>query len=262
MNTQERVWKVGLWVGVLLAIFLAVISVKQLRSIAYVGKDVPIMHSISVSGKGEAITIPDIATFSFGVNETAKTVAEAQSKATTRINAALKAVRDAGVEDKDIKTISYSINPHYEYTNGICTQFRCEPSKQTLTGYDVSQTVEVKIRDLEKAGTIFSTIGTLGVDNVNSLTFSIDDIDTVKAQARDEAIANAKAKASELSKQLGVKLVRITSFYDSSDDVPYYYGRGGDVALSAVKSEMAVPPEIPTGEQKVISTVTITYEIR
>lgn len=260
MNSQERLWKVASLVGILLVVFLAVLSLKTIKSIG--GND-PIYNSISVTGKGEAITIPDIATFSFGVTEKAKTVAEAQAKASDRINAALKAVKDAGVDAKDIKTTSYAINPHYDYDNGTCNDYRCAPGKSTLTGYDVSQFVEVKIRNLEKAGAIFSTIGSLNVENVNGLSFSIDDIEKIKAEARAKAIADAKAKATELARQLGVRIVKITSFYDSNDQ-PSYYGRegmGGDMMLSA-KAVMAPAPEIPTGEQKVTSNVTITYEIK
>lgn len=252
-----------MWVGVLLAVFLAVVSVKQLKSIAYVGKDTPIMNSISVNGKGEEIVIPDVATFSFGITETDKEVSVAQEKATKRFNAALEAVKTAGVAEKDIKTVSYSINPHYEYEQGICTALRCAPGKNILTGYDVSQTVEVKVRDTKKVGEIFSIVGSLNVDTVNSIQFSVDDIETVKAKARTEAIANAQAKAEELADQLGVRLVRIVGFYDSSDEPsPIYYGRGGDMMVSAVKSEAAIPPEIPAGEQKVEARISITYEIR
>mgnify|MGYP000638512663 CR=1 FL=1 len=262
MNNKEQVWSVGKWAGILLVIFLAVVSIKELVSIKYVGKPDQYMNTISVNGKGEAITIPDIATFSFSVTEKAKTVAEAQTKATEKTNAALAAVKAGGVAEKDIKTLSYSINPQYEYSGG-CTQFGCTPSKQTLTGYEVSQTIEVKIRDLSKAGALFESIGTTGVQNVNGLAFSIDDIETVKAQAREDAIADAKVKAEKIAKDLGVRLVRITSYYDQSDNMPYYDARvemAQNMSISAVKAPMA--PTIPTGEQKVTSNVTITYEIR
>lgn len=264
MNTQESVWKVASAVGMVLVIFLAVFTVKQIKSIAYVGKDTPIMNSISVTGKGEIVTIPDVATFSFTVTENAKTVADAQTRATERTDAALKAVRAAGVDDKDIKTTGYNINPHYEYQTSICSPTYCPPSKSILTGYDVSQTIEVKVRDLEKVGAIFGSIGSAGVQNVSSLQFAVDDIEAVRAQARKIAIADAQARAKELSKQLGVRLVKITSYYDQSNE-PIFYGRGGggDMAMS-VKSEaaLAVPPEIPSGEQKVISNIVISYEIR
>ena len=262
MNNKEQLWSVGKWAGILLVIFLAVVSIKELVSIKYLGKPDQYMNTISVNGKGEAITIPDIATFSFSVTESAKTVAEAQTKATEKTNAALVAIKAGGVAEKDIKTLSYSINPQYEYTNGPCTQYQCAPSKQTLKGYEVSQTIEVKVRDLSKAGALFETIGATGVQNVNGLAFSIDDVETVKAQAREAAIADAKVKAEKIAKDLGVRLVRITSFYDQGDNMPYYgrEGMGGDVAMSSVKAQVA--PSVPIGEQKIVLNVTITYEIR
>jgi uncharacterized protein YggE len=220
------------------------------------------MNVISVNGKGEAISIPDIATFSFSVTETAKTVKEAQDKAAEKTNTAIKAVKDGGVADKDIKTLSYSINPHYEYTQPTCTTYGCPGGKSVLTGYDVSQTIEVKVRDLIKAGALFDSIGTAGVQNVNGLSFSIDNIDSVKAVARAEAITKAKEKAEKIAKDLGVSLIRITSFYDSSDDqvYPMYSreGMGGDV----MSLKASITPQIPTGEQKITASVTITYEIR
>ncbi len=255
-------WKIGRIVGIFLIIFLGVISIKEMKSIAYVGKDTPVTNSITVSGKGETVSIPDVATFSFGVTETAKMVDEAQSKATTKINAALKAIKDGGVADKDIKTLSYNINPHYEYINGACVTGYCQPGKSTLTGYDVSQTIQVKVRDLKKAGALFATIGSLDVQNVNELTFSIDDIDTVKEEARELAIEDAQEKAKTLSKQLGVNLVRIVNFYDQSDEPNYPYAAESMNMGMAVKSTMAPVPDVPAGEQKVISKVSITYEIR
>ncbi|MDP3962346.1 MAG: SIMPL domain-containing protein [bacterium] len=262
-NLKNNAWKVGLAAGILLSIFLLVISVKQLKSIAYVGKDTPVFNSITVSGTGEVISIPDIATFSFSVTENAKNVDEAQAKATEKINKAIQALKDNGVEDRDIKTLSYNISPHYEYVNEAPTvsPYLPRPPRQILNGYDVSQTVQVKVRDLSKAGSLFSTIGSLNVQNVNGLNFSIDDIDAVKAEARQLAIENAKEKAKSLSKQLGVRTVRVTSFYENSDEIPPFYreGMGGD--MMTLKGVSPVP-EIPAGEQKVVSRVSITYEIR
>jgi uncharacterized protein YggE len=261
MTSQDRVWKVGVIVGVLLAVFLAILSIKELKSIAYVGQPDNAVNSIYVNGKGTEVVIPDIATFSFTVIEKGKTVAEAQEKATTKINATLTAVREGGVKDEDIKTISYQINPDYEYST--CTQFSCPPQKATLVGYTVSQAIEVKIRDLEKAGDLFTTIGTNGVQNINGLNFTIDDIETVKAEAREKAIADARAKADVIAKQLGVRLVRVVAFNESSE-MPYYYARGaGDMAATAQSAPGKAPaPEIPGGEQEIVANVTVTYEIK
>lgn len=257
---QEKIYNIIKWVGVFLIIFLAVISIKQLKTL---GDDSPMMNIISVNGKGEAISIPDIATFSFAVNETAKTVKEAQEKATMKIDAALKAVKAGGVLEKDIKTSSYSINPHYEYNQGICTQYGCPNGKNVLTGYDVNQTIEVKIRDLAKAGELFDSIGKAGIQTVNGLQFAIDDLDSVKAIAREEAIANAKEKAQKIAKDLGLKLVKITSFYDSSDEQVNPYAREMTAMSGDIMLQKAInTPEIPVGEQKVTARVSISYEIR
>jgi uncharacterized protein len=267
MNNRDQIWGVAKWVGVLLIVFLIAVSIKQFKEIGYIGKNVPVMNSITVVGTGEAISIPDIATFSFGVTENAKTVKEAQDKATERINAALATIKAGGVAENDIKTISYNINPHYEWNQGICTPYGgCPNGKNMLTGYDVSQTIEVKVRDISKAGELFDSIGSTGVKDVNGLQFSIDDIDTIKAEARAEAIANAKEKAQKIAKDLDVRLVRIMSFYDSSDELypPIYYGReaamgmGGDM----VANQSKVVPGVPAGEQKINARVNITYEIR
>ncbi len=259
---KDNIWNIGAAVGVLLVIFLAALSIKEFKAIGYVGKSDAIQNTISVNGKGEEVVIPDIATFSFTVTENGKTVADAQEKATTKVNTILKSVRAQGITDKDIQTTSYNINPHYEYETGVCTNFGC-PGKNTLTGYDVSQTIQVKVRDLAKAGDLFTSIGAAGAQNLQGLNFTVDNIDTVKAKARTKAIADARAKADEIAKQLGVDLLRVTAYYDNTDNgpVPYYAAR--DMAMAGVANETkAVAPEIPTGEQKIISNITVTYEIR
>jgi len=256
---NPRFWSIASTVGALLIAFLAVLTIKELKSIAYVGHDISVTDTVSVTGTGDATAVPDVATFSFGVTATAATVADAQTQATAKINSALKAVRDGGVADKDIQTQSYNINPHYEYSSSICTPNGCPPSKQTLTGYDVSEDIQVKVRDLTKAGTLFAAVGSAGVTDVNGLSFSVDKPDSVQAQARSAAIANAQSKANELAKELGVKLVRIVSFDESGNNPgPIMFNTK---VMSAGMAVPAAAPEIPTGQQKITSNVTITYEI-
>lgn len=261
MKTQESVWKIGAVVGVLLAIFLLALSIREFVSLRYVGTNPQMSNLITVDASADVVAVPDVATFSFTVNETAKTVADAQSAATTKTNAALKVVRDAGIEDRDISTLSYNINPRYEYQSAACSALSsyCPPGKSVLVGYEVSQTIQIKIRDLSKAGALFTSIGSLGVQNVDSLNFSVDDPEQLKAQARAEAIKKAQAKARTLARDLGVDLGDIVSFNESNGvGRPYYYGMGGD---ALVESKVAAAPEVPAGEQKITSTVSITYEI-
>ncbi|MFA6432763.1 MAG: SIMPL domain-containing protein [Candidatus Paceibacterota bacterium] len=266
MNIPKNLWSTAVAATALLVVFLAAISIKTFKEIGYVGANPNMGNSISVTGSGDAVAVPDVATFSFTISETAKTVADAQTAATTKINATLKAVRDAGVADKDIQTQSYNINPHYEYQNSICPAASygmtvyCPSGKSIITGYDVSQSIQVKVRDLAKAGAIFTSIGSLAVENVNGLNFSVDDPDAVQAEARSKAITDAQNKAKILAKELGVRLVRITSF---SENNGYYdrktYGMGG----SPMMAEVSAPaPQIPIGETKITNTVTISYEIK
>ncbi len=261
MNIPEKFWKTLMGLTGMLTILAVILVVKEAKSISYVGANPNVSNTINVSGTGEAVAIPDIATFSFSVNETAKTVAEAQTAATNRTNAALKAIKDGGVAEKDIKTTSYSINPHYEYQNSLCTVNSCPPSRSILTGYEVGQTIQVKVRDLGKAGALFATIGGLGVQYVNNLAFSVDNPDGVNAEARAKAITDAQSKAEKLAKQLGVRLVRIISFSENgSPRTPIIYGMGAAKTVSMDSYSPA--PQIPVGEDKVVSNVDITYEIR
>jgi uncharacterized protein YggE len=268
MNIPSKFWNTLIGLAGVLTILAFILVVKEAKSIAYVGVNPNTTNTINVSGSGDAVAIPDIATFSFTVTESAKTVAAAQQDATTKNNAAIKAMKDGGVAEKDIQTTSYSINPHYDYQRAICPAATtngttyCPGGKSVLTGYDVAQTTSIKIRDLSKAGTLFTTIGSLDVQNVNGLSFSVDNPDSVNAKARAEAITDAQSKANELAKQLGVRLVRIVSFSENNGYRPsVVYGMG--MAKSAdVGATASAAPEINTGEQKVTDNVEITYEIK
>ena len=249
-------------VGVVLSLFLAVKTLEEMKGYGLMGKDVPPQTTISVSGEGEITVIPDIATVSFSVITEGAVVSDAQENATKKMNAAIAAVRGFGVEEKDIKTTGYNISPRYEYSKiGVpCTEWGCPPGKQILTGYQVSQSVSVKIRKIADAGKILSKLGETGVSDISGLTFSIDKEDVAKNDARGKAIDDAQAKAKVLAKQLGVSLVRIVSFSESGN-YPIYYAKGA--ALRMGGSDASAPvPEIPAGENTITSNVIITYEIR
>jgi uncharacterized protein YggE len=258
MNTiPNNIWKVITAVGVILAVFLLVVTIKQVKSIGYVGKSDQFINQISINGTGKEVVKPDIATFSFSVAEVGKTVAEAQKKATDKINATLAEVKKT-VDEDDIKTTSYSINQKYE--NGICTPYSCPPAK--LVGFEVRQSIEVKVRDLDKAGELFTTIGSQGVEDVNGLAFTVDEIETVRSMARSKAIADARTKAEKIAKDLGVNIIRITAY---SDQTAYPYYARSMMAMDAkaeVMNQAAPAPSIPTGQQEIVSDVVVTFEIK
>ncbi len=262
---KKRFSKAVMAVVVLLAVFLGIKSLNSLKEYGYIGQGVYPTNVISVNGTGEVFTVPDVGTFSFSVVEEGKSVKEAQDKASKKINATIDAVKSLGVAEKDIKTSGYNSYPKYEYLQNLsCTNGYCPPGKQNLTGYEVNQTITIKIRKTADAGAILTKVGDSGATNISSLEFVVDDSDKAEADARDLAIADAKEKAKVLSKSLGVKLSRVVNFSESgSYPMPYAYGRAGEKAMTmdAVSSQ-AMPPQLPTGENKIVSNVTITYEIR
>lgn len=187
-NTPEgqKILKFGSIVLILLAVFLGIQSIYTLMAAGNLD-DTNYQDQITVSGKGEVLAVPDVATFSFGAQTVSESVASAQQVVTQRINKAIDILKAAGIQEKDIKTTGYYINPHYEYNTRPCTQYSCPSSNGTLTGYDVSQTVEVKVRDTSKAGEILTKLGAAEITNLSGLTFTVDDVEKIKAEARSRA---------------------------------------------------------------------------
>ncbi len=221
------------------------------------------MNTITVEGTGTAATVPDIAQITFTVTESASGVADAQKAATDRTNAALTALKNEGIEEKDIKTLSYTVQPRYEYNQPCAPDRMCATvvsGTPRIVGYDVSQSVEVKVRDTAKAGELLGILGDLGVQNISGPNFMVDDEDAVKAEARGEAIAEAKAKAKILAQQLGVRIGAVVSFSENTGGYPEYnsYGKGGNM----MDATQASAPNLPVGENESEVTVSITYEIR
>ncbi len=257
---KARLWKYAPILVLVLTAFLFMQLVSSIKEYRYIG-GAGYPNTISVSGEGEVFAVPDVASFTFSVSYTGKTVGEAQDFVTERINKAIEKVKSFGIEDRDIKTLDYSAYPKYEYNQIVCVTYPCPPGRSELVGYEVNQTISVKVRDTDKAGEILGSLGSTGATNVSGLSFTIDDEETLKAEARKMAIEDAREKARQLSKDLKVKLVKIVSFSESGD-YPIYYksemalGMGGDQALPESR------PNLPTGENRIVSNVTIVYEIR
>lgn len=242
-----------------LALFLAA---KAIDAFGNIGRTTnPYQTTITVEGTGEAASIPDVARVTFSVTESAPLVSDAQTKATEKTDAALVAMGELDIEEKDLKTLSYNIYPQYEY-QAPCYTGVCPPTRAPrITGYEVSQTVEVTVRDTAKAGDVLQALGTTEVQNISGPNFTVDDADSVKAEAREMAIAEAKEKAKKLAKELGVSLGKVVSFYENQAYPMYDYGYGGDMRMESAAANVKAPT-LPTGEQETSVSVSITYEIR
>jgi uncharacterized protein YggE len=156
-----------------------------------------------------------------------------------------------GVEEKDIQTTQYSIYPQYDYRNG----------KDILTGYQVTHMVRVKVRDIDKAGEVIDDAVEAAGDllQVEGIGFAIDDTSALRSEAREEAMADAQAKASELAQLAGVTLGKATYITESSytpGPYPYPYAPGASFAM-----DEAAATQISAGELEVVVNVSVTYGI-
>ena len=220
--------------------------------------------TISVSGEGEVLAVPDIGEFSFAVQAEGQDAADAQKKSAEAVNAILAYLDEAGVKETDIKTQNYSLNPKYKYEERACAfDGYCPPGERVIDGYEVFQNVSVKVRDLDAAGVLISGAGDNGATNISSLQFTIDDESVLQAEAREKAIADAKEKAEVLASDLGMRLDRIVGFFEGGNDDYAYMER----SVMAMDSEEGfggkmITPSMPVGENEIRSTVTITYQLK
>lgn len=213
--------------------------------------------TFTVSGEGEVTAVPDIATVTFTVQETGKTVVEAQERVEAKIKAGIDALANLGVEEKDRRTMYYNVTPKYEYVSG--GGFATNPR---IIGYDVSQSVEAKVRNTDAAGDIIGALGAANITNISGPTFTIDDPAELQAEAKEKAVKQAREKAKETAKALGMRLGEVVQYSESQGGyMPYArdavmnqaaYGKGG-----------ALGPEVtlPTGENTIKVYVSITYTL-
>ncbi len=239
---------------ILLFLILSVSSVvdifNKIKEGKYIGQSNDVRNSISISETGEVYAVPDLGIINLSVITEAKTVEVAMEKNTQDMNNIIQAMKDQGIEGKDLKTTSFNIYPRYDYSENY--------NKRTLSGYEINQQLQVKIRDLEKIGAVIQEATNAGANDVSQLQLTIDDQDKLKEEARNQAIEKAKVKAEALTSQLGVKLGKVITFNENSSSPVYPMYESYD---SSMKGLGGATPDIQSGENKISIGVTITYEI-
>lgn len=256
---KENLYKWGRIALIILVVFLGVKTLSSLRDLRNTS---PSYNTINVSGEGEVVAVPDVATFNFTVSADAKTVASAQEEVTKKIDAVLKAIKDLGVEERDIKTSDYSVYPRYSYSQPVCTQYSCPPGRQTLDGYTASHNITVKVRKTDDAGKVLAAAGEKGATGLSGINFTIDEPEKLREEARAKAIKNAREKAEKLADDLDVRLVRIVSYNDNIDGGFLPMAERSALGMGGADMASSKAPTIPTGENKIKVNVNVTYEIR
>jgi uncharacterized protein YggE len=261
MQISEQHKKIGM---ILVGALIVVLIILGVKLISTVGNKNDVPATITVNGTGEIKATPDVSKFSATIEETAKDQSMALAASSEKVNNLITALRTIGIAEKDIKTEYTSVNPKYEYPskNAEIMMYPPVAANPVITGYTSSHTLSVKVRNLEWVSAVQKAFTDAKVQNVSGPDLSIDDIDDLKLDAREKAIADAKKQAKILSKQLHVRLVSIVSFNENGDGAyPMYMSARADSAMMAGK---AATPEasIATGEQTITSNVSITYKIR
>jgi len=206
---------------------------------------------IWVSGTGTVTITPDIAVLSVGVSDQETTVAAAQARVTDAMNKVMAALKQNGVADKDIQTTSYSIQP--------VTRYDSTKNESVITGYSVSNMVNVKIRALDKAGTVIDAVAVAGGNaiRINGVSLTVEKPEGYFGEARGKAMADAKAKADQLASLAGVKLGGAFYITENSGYTP--------IPVPVFRAAAGAAPDVTTpispGQTEITLTVQVAYAI-
>ena len=241
----------------ILAVFFVVLSAAVVYSIFWgpakkYGDSLYPARTVWVSAEGKVTVSPDIAKVSFSVVSEGADPRQLADDNNRKMEAAIKVAEGNGVKDDDVKTTQYNLYPRYEYD---------EKSRKTfISGYVLTQTVLVKIRDLDKVAEILSGLPETGINQIGQVSFEIDDPEKFLREARQKAFAKAGEKAGEMAAQNGVRLGKIITFseYAAAPGPKYYEGAmgGGEADF------MRTAPPIQPGTEELTAQVSIQYEVR
>ena len=213
---------------------------------------VPSARTVTVSAEGIATIVPNLATVSFSVISEGASATTIQEENTKKMNAAIAIVKGFKISDKDIQTSAYNLSPRYTYEQ--------KTGKSRIDGYQITQTVTVKVRNLDDAGKIVGQLPAAGINQISGPDFSVENMDAFLHGAREEAFNKAYAKAKELARLAGAGVGRVVTFSEGSGNNyprPMYMkaemGMGGDA--SSV-------PQFEAGSDEARVTVSVTYELR
>jgi len=203
-------------------------------------------REVTVTGEGMASAQPDIAQASLGVQVLGPTVAQATQENDAKMAAVIAKLKGLGVADKDIQTTGYNIFPQSNFQGGQSGE---------ITGYQVSDTVQVTIRDLSKVSTILDQVTQAGANNVFGVTFGLESSTQLQSEAIDKAVADARTRADELAKAGGVQLGDVVSISQVITPSPMPFGEATAQAAGG-----AAP--IQVGTVQVNAQVQISYAIK
>jgi len=205
-------------------------------------------RTIVVSGNGEASAAPDMAFLNLGVDAEGATAAEALRKNSAQMEATIKSLRDAGVDKKDIQTSSLNVGAKYDYSR--------DNSPPRIVGYQATNTVSVKLRNLDKAGSVIDKAIGVGANRLDSISFGFADSKPLMNSARKAAVADARERAALYAEAAGVRLGPVLQISDSYSPTP-----GPIPVMARMMADEAKSVPISVGESSMSANVTIVFAI-
>jgi uncharacterized protein YggE len=201
---------------------------------------------LDVTAEGRTIRVPDLATIRAGVVSQSPTAAAALTDNAQRMAKVLAALKRAGVAPRDVATSSVQLAPQYRYADN---------QPPVITGYQATNTVSVRFRDVAKSGTILDALVAEGSNQIDGPNLSIDKPETALDEARTDAIAQARRRADLYAKAAGLRVSRIVSIAESGQDTG-----GSPQPMFMARAAMAKDStQIAPGEKDVTVTLSVRF---
>ena len=205
---------------------------------------------LDISATGTVSRVPDLAIISAGVVTKSTTATGAIADNATRMERVRAALKRAGIADKDIQTSSINLNPDYRYENN---------QPPVLTGYQASNNVSVKFRDIRSSGKILDALVAEGANQINGPSLTIDKPEGAYDEARVKAIAAGRARAELYARSLGMRVVRLVSVSEGGGNYPR---PPMAMATMAAKAERSADTSIDPGSQDLEITLAMSFDLQ
>ncbi len=211
--SRHRLFSAPIFVIALLTVLsLATTRFAVARDTTTVTSNEPAPTTLTLSGRGTVAVQPDTASVSLGITIEDETLGAAQDEATATMTRIFDAISDAGIQERDIRTVDYRVDIVYDYDD--------DGTVTAIIGYQVSNTVNATVREIDSVGGILDAVVAAGANTVYGISFFVEDTAAAASQARTAAVADAMAKADEIAAAAGLQVSRIVSIYESSSPPP------------------------------------------
>ena len=208
--------------------------------------------TIAITGQGEVTAAPDMATITLGVISQARVAREALQANTKAMGEAIASLKQAGIAERDLQTSQFQVQPQYQHD----PQGRTPPR---IVGYQVSNRLTARVRDLAKLGEVLDRAVTLGANTVEGPVFGLAEPRAARDAARKAAAEDALRRARIMAETLGVRLGRVLNVTEQSASQPRPMPQAMTMARAAAAE--AVPVPVEAGESTLSATVSVTWEI-